>query len=598
MSARVVIAGAVRTYYLSRAERPIADKSWVLFEVWAASIAECNMAIMCACAPSLKSVTGKYFREGFGSKNSSKDSSKDSTVKFGSLGGESSASKPLTQMSYMSHQSKVTAKRVSSIHALMRKFSIRGHRRHDPDDPNEESDTVYLKASGLRMGAYGSTAEGYDDKPLPPIDPSWSPAILSPVSPGRIGFTTSMFDRGPMTPPPIYSETPNKNNHTGSSIIALPILPQVDDTDDDSSVQTPAPESIRLEQNVRITNADHRERRSVTPSVVFIDQNGSEEQVNRVKYHSFVETPVISKEDLLLPQSTSAQGKSQSIKATAESLRQQMREAEAQMNQTLSQRSSHQAPTVPSAVLYPSRPSTAGAVSSQPPPSGFERGSVRDALRHMRSQPLNSDRLTPNFASSRVSSPFSSPIRRVDGHRNSISHISDPSESGGSDDAESNLPQSPSRFENRPSIANYSHATASATNRPKLALITSTFPSSAGRSDSHDTLPSTTYVSGSTSVKQLSNISQDQSSRPMGLQSSGNGSKIDQPNAVAATTAPAVTPVRNGDGAMAIGVAVPCAADYGDALSKFAGDGPGGIGRPKVRRVLSREKWKWHEENS
>ena len=59
----VFAAGVVRTYYLSQAEEPIADKSWILFTVWIASIVECNVAVICACAPSLNFVFGKFFRD-------------------------------------------------------------------------------------------------------------------------------------------------------------------------------------------------------------------------------------------------------------------------------------------------------------------------------------------------------------------------------------------------------------------------------------------------------------------------------------------------------------------------------------------------------
>jgi hypothetical protein len=59
----VVAAGGVRTYYLSQAEEPIADKTWILFTVWISSIVECNVAVICACAPSLNFVFGKFFRD-------------------------------------------------------------------------------------------------------------------------------------------------------------------------------------------------------------------------------------------------------------------------------------------------------------------------------------------------------------------------------------------------------------------------------------------------------------------------------------------------------------------------------------------------------
>jgi hypothetical protein len=38
------------------------DKFWLAFNVFAASVAECNLSIVCACAPSLKALFGRYFR--------------------------------------------------------------------------------------------------------------------------------------------------------------------------------------------------------------------------------------------------------------------------------------------------------------------------------------------------------------------------------------------------------------------------------------------------------------------------------------------------------------------------------------------------------
>jgi hypothetical protein len=60
---RVVIAGIVRTYYLGKAEGSNPDKTWIAFNVFVAGIAEGNVAIICACAPSLKSFFGVFFRD-------------------------------------------------------------------------------------------------------------------------------------------------------------------------------------------------------------------------------------------------------------------------------------------------------------------------------------------------------------------------------------------------------------------------------------------------------------------------------------------------------------------------------------------------------
>src|ERR1700753_4136753 len=58
---RVVGAGIARTYYLGKVQVEL-DKYHYAFNVEAASLAEINVAIICACAPSLKHVTGVFFR--------------------------------------------------------------------------------------------------------------------------------------------------------------------------------------------------------------------------------------------------------------------------------------------------------------------------------------------------------------------------------------------------------------------------------------------------------------------------------------------------------------------------------------------------------
>jgi hypothetical protein len=65
---RAAGAGIARTYYLGRIQVEV-DKYWYAFEVEAASIAEVNIAIICACAPSLNSIAGRFFKSR-GSKNS------------------------------------------------------------------------------------------------------------------------------------------------------------------------------------------------------------------------------------------------------------------------------------------------------------------------------------------------------------------------------------------------------------------------------------------------------------------------------------------------------------------------------------------------
>jgi hypothetical protein len=55
------------------------DKVWFTFDIYVASIAECNVAILCACAPSLKAVFGRYYRDISQKYGSSRGGSKDTS---------------------------------------------------------------------------------------------------------------------------------------------------------------------------------------------------------------------------------------------------------------------------------------------------------------------------------------------------------------------------------------------------------------------------------------------------------------------------------------------------------------------------------------
>ncbi|KAF2434105.1 hypothetical protein EJ08DRAFT_694126 [Tothia fuscella] len=78
----VVVAGIVRTIYLRKVQEEIYDKIWVVFNIYVTSIAEMNIAIVCACAPSLKALFGRYYdtmSSKYGTPNDSKENSKNST---------------------------------------------------------------------------------------------------------------------------------------------------------------------------------------------------------------------------------------------------------------------------------------------------------------------------------------------------------------------------------------------------------------------------------------------------------------------------------------------------------------------------------------
>ncbi|TID16456.1 hypothetical protein E6O75_ATG11574 [Venturia nashicola] len=63
LGALVVIAGVIRTIQLSKVQGFDFDKTWLGFNVFVAGIAEGNIGIICACAPSIKSCFRAYFRD-------------------------------------------------------------------------------------------------------------------------------------------------------------------------------------------------------------------------------------------------------------------------------------------------------------------------------------------------------------------------------------------------------------------------------------------------------------------------------------------------------------------------------------------------------
>ncbi|QDS67865.1 hypothetical protein FKW77_007831 [Venturia effusa] len=63
LGALVVISGIVRTIQLSKVQGFDFDKTWLGFNVFVAGIAEGNIGIICACAPSIKSCFRAYFRD-------------------------------------------------------------------------------------------------------------------------------------------------------------------------------------------------------------------------------------------------------------------------------------------------------------------------------------------------------------------------------------------------------------------------------------------------------------------------------------------------------------------------------------------------------
>jgi hypothetical protein len=68
----VVVAGIVRTVYLAKIESDDIDKTWNSFNLFVAGMAEGDLAIICASAPSLKSCFRNFFNDHFTTKGGTK----------------------------------------------------------------------------------------------------------------------------------------------------------------------------------------------------------------------------------------------------------------------------------------------------------------------------------------------------------------------------------------------------------------------------------------------------------------------------------------------------------------------------------------------
>ncbi|KAK5010914.1 hypothetical protein LTR28_006946 [Elasticomyces elasticus] len=66
LGALVAVAGVVRTYYLTLLSGDDYDTTWTGFNVFIWSQLECQLAIICACAPCLKALFTKYMGESQG----------------------------------------------------------------------------------------------------------------------------------------------------------------------------------------------------------------------------------------------------------------------------------------------------------------------------------------------------------------------------------------------------------------------------------------------------------------------------------------------------------------------------------------------------
>ena len=159
----VVAAGGVRTYYLSKAESLIADKTWILFTVWIASIVECNVAVICACAPSLNFVFGKFFRD-------------VSSAVTGSLGSSWNSNSKQTESSRAQRKpDRRETGRTSPDTCLMQQLSARRQR-----NVGEKGPGFSLNETPPVFDAAVSEPPTYARAPADPFGPAHRPRFNAP----------------------------------------------------------------------------------------------------------------------------------------------------------------------------------------------------------------------------------------------------------------------------------------------------------------------------------------------------------------------------------------------------------------------------------
>src|ERR1700761_3120289 len=271
---RVVVAGCVRTFYLSKAEGT-QDKSWYVFDVYVASIAEMNIAIICACAPSLKSVTGQFFRD-ISSKSNSKESSRNDEKNETRFSSEKS-----NNLSTQDSTAPIINKRNSiakSTGSFIRKFSTTKYQR--PKNNPLKDLTSFAEAHEHGMDVYSSVVKGYDDKPITHLAPPSSthlPEGRSSPIPEAIAVPL-----GPHTVPKSFSGS----QPIPSAVITIRPPSAVESAQNITAL----PRGLTRAPGQTLLAAGTHDLRSVspvssnTPSIIFINNENDTESVVRVKY--------------------------------------------------------------------------------------------------------------------------------------------------------------------------------------------------------------------------------------------------------------------------------------------------------------------------
>ncbi|KAF2666398.1 hypothetical protein BT63DRAFT_57742 [Microthyrium microscopicum] len=332
----VVAAGCVRTYYLSIAEEPIADKSWTLFQVWAASLVECNVAIICACAPSLKSVTGRFFRDlsSKGGSNSKGSSETPSTSTYNS----DEPLKKKVEVSYNSKvpsQSQVSKRGIRNWHFGSKRDNVQDDMYYE--DPDADM-TSFIKTHEYGIDPRTSVAEAYDHDLVTRFESNSS----SDAHDGEISLSPRLDNSGfalanyPATPPPTYSAAAtrqaslgNIDQHTRATASSTQQIqsPSNQQLSVASSQHIPSASNARIVyiQQEAARQAPTEEEHSGTSSFIFFDGNDGAERVVRGRHSDFLESSTTSSEYdyLSFPVMNPVISRTQSLRDAAELARQQ-----------------------------------------------------------------------------------------------------------------------------------------------------------------------------------------------------------------------------------------------------------------------------------
>jgi hypothetical protein len=258
----VVGAGCVRSYYLWKTNQS-GDRPWWIFNAYVATVIEVNIAVVCACAPSLKTVThhlSKTFKSKLGSQESSRDDlvgRNEPSQKYGAQYG--------TDLSTTKTEDSLKRNKLKKSTRKNQILFTKSHKLNADEDSLVHNHNTHLDVA--------SSAQLSD----------------SPESPGRARPS------GPQTPPQICSP----HRYTPSPIIR--IRPPTADERYQSLSSIPhglgggsRQAALDPDSNVPFCPTPGS---SAAPSIVFIDNEGETENFIRAKYRKYIETSNTSSTD-------------------------------------------------------------------------------------------------------------------------------------------------------------------------------------------------------------------------------------------------------------------------------------------------------------